>query len=54
MPDFRTAWDRLGNESTVIVAAGGRWVAHTHTDDPDAVRDEIKQRYERRLKEIFE
>ncbi|WP_187428401.1 Na(+)/H(+) antiporter subunit E [Roseobacter fucihabitans] len=24
------------------------------TDDPDAVRDEIKQRYERRLKEIFE
>jgi hypothetical protein len=36
MPDFRTAWDRLGNESTVIVAAGGRWVAHTHTDDPDA------------------
>lgn len=24
-----------------------------HTDDPDAVRDEIKNRYERRLKEIF-
>lgn len=24
------------------------------TDDPDAVRDEIKSRYERRLKEIFE
>ncbi|MEM9250565.1 MAG: Na+/H+ antiporter subunit E [Pseudomonadota bacterium] len=24
------------------------------TNDPDAVRDEIKQRYERRLKEIFE
>ena len=24
-----------------------------HTDDPDAVRDEIKTRYERRLKEIF-
>ncbi|MFQ6551742.1 Na+/H+ antiporter subunit E [Aestuariibius insulae] len=23
------------------------------TDDPDAVRDQIKQRYERRLKEIF-
>ncbi len=23
-------------------------------DDPDAVRDDIKQRYERRLKEIFE
>ena len=23
------------------------------TDDPDAVRDEIKDRYERRLKEIF-
>lgn len=23
------------------------------TDDPEAVRDEIKQRYERRLKEIF-
>ncbi len=25
-----------------------------HTDDPDAVRDEIKSRYERRLKEIFQ
>lgn len=24
-----------------------------HTEDPDAVRDEIKHRYERRLKEIF-
>lgn len=24
-----------------------------HAPDPDAVRDEIKQRYERRLKEIF-
>jgi multicomponent K+:H+ antiporter subunit E len=24
------------------------------TDDPDAVRDDIKHRYERRLKEIFE
>ena len=24
------------------------------TDDPDGVRDEIKERYERRLKEIFE
>lgn len=24
------------------------------TDDPDAVRDEIKSRYERRLREIFE
>ncbi|WP_373356207.1 Na+/H+ antiporter subunit E [Pseudoroseicyclus sp. CXY001] len=24
-----------------------------HTDDPDAVRDGIKHRYERRLKEIF-
>lgn len=24
-----------------------------HTDDPDAVRDDIKNRYERRLKEIF-
>ncbi|MEJ6392178.1 Na+/H+ antiporter subunit E [Gymnodinialimonas sp. 2305UL16-5] len=24
-----------------------------HTDDPDSVRDEIKSRYERRLKEIF-
>lgn len=24
-----------------------------HTDDPDAVRDEIKSRYENRLKEIF-
>ena len=25
-----------------------------HAPDPDAVRDDIKQRYERRLKEIFE
>ena len=25
-----------------------------HAPDPDAVRDEIKERYERRLKEIFE
>ncbi len=25
-----------------------------NAEDPDAVRDEIKQRYERRLKEIFE
>ncbi|MFD0915434.1 Na+/H+ antiporter subunit E [Pseudahrensia aquimaris] len=24
-----------------------------HTEDPDAVREEIKERYERRLKEIF-
>ncbi len=36
MSEFRTAWDRLGNSSTVVVEAGGRWVAHTHTDDPDA------------------
>ena len=25
-----------------------------HTDDPDAIRTEIKERYERRLKEIFQ
>jgi len=30
-------------------------LVHTlDTDDPDAVRDEIKTRYERRLKEIFQ
>jgi multicomponent K+:H+ antiporter subunit E len=38
------------------IAANGRWllVHCLNTDDPDGVRDQIKRRYERRLKEIFE
>ena len=38
------------------VAAAGAASASEDTvpADPDAVRDEIKSRYERRLKEIFE
>ncbi|WP_299599430.1 Na+/H+ antiporter subunit E [uncultured Tateyamaria sp.] len=37
----------LSNEGSCLL------VHILHTDDPDAVRDEIKDRYERRLKEIF-
>jgi multicomponent K+:H+ antiporter subunit E len=38
----------------MLSADGGSILVHClHTDDPDAVRDEIKNRYERRLKEIF-
>ncbi|MFV0361444.1 Na+/H+ antiporter subunit E [Tropicimonas sp.] len=41
---------------TAMLSADARYllVHCLHTDDPDGVRDEIKQRYERRLKEIFE
>lgn len=43
-----------GTVSAVLSADGGSILVHClHTDDPDGVRDEIKQRYERRLKEIF-
>lgn len=44
-----------GTVSTMLSADGGSILVHClHTDDPDAVRDEIKNRYERRLKEIFQ
>ena len=43
-----------GTVSADLSDEGHSLLVHAlHTDDPDAVRDEIKQRYERRLKEIF-
>lgn len=43
-----------GTVSAVLAADGSAILVHClHTDDPDATRDEIKNRYERRLKEIF-
>ncbi len=43
-----------GTVSATLAADGGSILVHClHTDDPDGVRDEIKSRYERRLKEIF-
>ena len=43
-----------GTISAVLAADGGSILVHNlHTDDPDGVRESIKQRYERRLKEIF-
>ena len=43
-----------GTVSADLSDAGHSLLVHVlHTDDPDAVRDEIKTRYERRLKEIF-
>jgi multicomponent K+:H+ antiporter subunit E len=44
-----------GTVSATLAADGGSILVHClHTDDVDAVRDEIKNRYERRLKEIFQ
>lgn len=44
-----------GTVSTMLAADGSCILVHClHTEDPDSVRDEIKSRYERRLKEIFE
>jgi multicomponent K+:H+ antiporter subunit E len=44
-----------GTVSAMLSADGGNILVHClHTHDPDAVRDEIKHRYERRLKEIFQ
>lgn len=44
-----------GTVSTMLSLDGKAILVHTlDTDDPDAVRDEIKTRYERRLKEIFQ
>lgn len=43
-----------GTVSADLSDAGHSLLVHVlHTDDPDAVRDEIKDRYERRLLEIF-
>lgn len=43
-----------GTVSADLSDKGHSLLVHVlHTDDPDAVRDEIKHRYERRLKEIF-
>ncbi|MCR8548175.1 Na+/H+ antiporter subunit E [Salipiger sp. P9] len=43
-----------GTVSATLSADGGSLLVHClHTDDPDGIRDDIKTRYERRLKEIF-
>jgi len=43
-----------GTVSADLSDEGHSLLVHAlHTDDPDGVRDEIKQRYEARLKEIF-
>ena len=44
-----------GTLSADLSADGTSLLVHAlHAPDPDAVRDEIKDRYERRLKEIFQ
>jgi multicomponent K+:H+ antiporter subunit E len=44
-----------GTVSSDVSACGRALLVHClDAPDPDAVRDQIKQRYERRLKEIFE
>ena len=44
-----------GTVSVMLAADGSAILVHClHTEDPDSVRDEIKGRYEGRLKEIFE
>ena len=44
-----------GTVSSALTADARAILVHClDTDDPDGVRDEIKTRYERRLKEIFE
>lgn len=43
-----------GTVSAMLSADGSAILVHClHTDDPDAIRDEIKTRYESRLLEIF-
>jgi multicomponent K+:H+ antiporter subunit E len=43
-----------GTVSSDLSDEGHSLLVHVlHTDDPDAVRDEIKTRYEARLEEIF-
>lgn len=44
-----------GTVTSDVSSCGGALLVHClDAEDPDAVRDEIKHRYERRLKEIFE
>lgn len=44
-----------GTVTSMLSADASHLLVHClDTEDPDAVRDEIKHRYERRLKEIFE
>ena len=44
-----------GTLTAEIAADGHSLLVHClHAPDPDGVRDDIKARYERRLKEIFE
>lgn len=44
-----------GTVSATLSADASAILVHClHTDDPDAVRDQIKARYERRLMEIFQ
>ena len=44
-----------GTVTAMLSADARALLVHTlHTDDPDGVRDDIKARYESRLKEIFE
>jgi len=44
-----------GTISAMLAADGGSILVHClHTDDPDGVRDDIKNRYEPRLKEVFQ
>ncbi|MBK5946669.1 Na+/H+ antiporter subunit E [Rhodobacter veldkampii DSM 11550] len=44
-----------GTVAVTLSADAGSMLVHClHTDDPDGLRDSIKTRYERRLKEIFE
>ena len=44
-----------GTVSATLTADASAILVHAlDTDDPDGVRDQIKRRYERRLKEIFE
>lgn len=43
-----------GTVSAMLSSDGSSILVHClHTDDPEAVRDQIKSRYEDRLKEIF-
>lgn len=43
-----------GTVSSDMSNGGRSLLVHAlHTDDPDAIRDDIKQRYEARLQEIF-
>lgn len=43
-----------GTVSADLSDEGHSLLVHVlHTDDPDSIRDDIKSRYERRLKEIF-